>query len=451
MENNLSKFGHSFQIKSIVCYMTEVTFFEQMYDILDESYYDSDSMKWIVKECKEYYNEYKKAITFDVFKVRISSINNDVLKTAIFQTLKEMYAHLEATDLQFVKDKTLDFFKNQKLKNAIIRSVDILEAGEDFDQIKTLIDEAMTAGLERNFGHEYFTMIEDRYSESARETVPTPWDLVNELIQGGLGKGELGVVVAPAGVGKTWVLAAIGVAALKNDKTVVHYTLELNEAYVGLRYDSVFTGIPNQNLKYHKEDVKKKLKTIGGDLTIKYYPTSTATVNTLSAHLKRLISCGKNVDAVIVDYGDILRDSHFAKEVRHALGNIYEDLRGMAGEFGIPVWTASQANRSALDEDIIEAQKIAESYSKVMTADFVVSLSRKIDDKVSNTGRFHIIKNRFGPDGLTYPAKVDTNTGHIEIYETDSAGGKEQQLKMNNRDAVMKKILAEKYSNIMDS
>ena len=103
MENNLSQFGHSFQIKSIVCYMTEVTFFEQMYDILDESYYDSDSMKWIVKECKEYYNEYKKAITFDVFKVRISSINNDVLKTAIFQTLKEIYTHLEATDLQFVK------------------------------------------------------------------------------------------------------------------------------------------------------------------------------------------------------------------------------------------------------------------------------------------------------------------------------------------------------------
>ena len=152
---------------------------------------------------------------------------------------------------------------------------------------------------------------------------------------------------------------------------------------------------------------------------------------------------------VVVDYADILRDTSNSREVRHALGNIYEDLRGLAGEFEIPIWTASQANRSALDEDVIEATKVSESYQKVMTADFVMSLSRKVEDKIGNTGRFHVIKNRFGPDGITYPAKVNTNTGKMEIFESSSVGGKEQQQKIDNRDNLSRKLLSSKFDDMM--
>jgi hypothetical protein len=450
MKDKLSQFGHNFQIKSIVCLMIKQDFMEQIYDILDENYFDNDATKWIVKECKSYYVEYKKRITFDAFKVKLNDVENDILKTTIVETLKEIYKYLEADDLDFVQNKTLDFFKNQKLKNAIMESVNILERNGDIDGIKKIIDEAMAAGTERNFGHEYFEMIEERYAENVRNVIGTPWDIINELIQGGLGTGELGVIVAPAGVGKTWILSAIGAAALKDNKSVVHYTLELNESYVGLRYDSCFTGIANQNLKYHQDDVVKKLESIeDSELIIKYFPTKTATVSTLSAHLQRLKAFGKKIDLVILDYADIMKDDGYAKEVRHQLGNIYDDLRGMAGELEIPIWTASQANRSALDDDVIEAQKIAESYIKIMTADFVMSLSRKIEDKIANTGRFHVIKNRFGPDGITYPAKINTNTGQVEIYEGNSVGGKIQQDKIDHRDRITRKILANKYKDIL--
>ncbi len=449
MTDRLQEFGHNFQIKSVVCLMTKPNFIEQIIDILDESHYDSDSLKWIVKKSKEYFNEYKKPITLDVFKVQVNEVENDVLKTTIVETLKEVYRYMEAPDLDFVQDKSLDFFKNQTLKNAIIKSVDILESKGDYEQIKNIIDDAMKAGTERNIGHEYVEDIEYRYSEMARTTVETPWDVINDLTQGGLGGGELGVIVAPAGIGKTWILCALGAGCMKKGANVVHYTLELNESYVGLRYDSVFTGIANQNLKYHQDEVKTNIEKVDGELIVKYFPTKTASVHTLSAHLQKIKTLGKDFDMVIVDYGDILRDTSNQREVRHALGNIYEDLRGLAGEFEVPIWTASQANRSALDEDVIEATKVAESYQKVMTADFVVSLSRKVEDKIANTGRFHIIKNRFGPDGLTYPAKVNTNTGFVEIYEGDSVGGKEQQKKIDNRDNLMKKMLSNKYEDLM--
>ena len=450
MENRLTTFGHNFQIKSISSLMSDGNFLAQIYDILDESHYDNDTLKWIIKECKSYYDEYKKPITFDVFKVKTGEVKNDVLKTSIVENLKEVFRYMEAPDLDFVKDQTLDFFKNQALKNAIIQSVDILETSGDYDSIKMLVDTALTAGVERNVGHEYVVDIDARYSETTRQTVETDWEVINELTQGGLGKGELGVVVAPAGIGKSWVLQHISAASMKKGKTVVHYTLELNEEYTGLRYDSILTGIANQNLKYHKDDVERAVNNVSGDLTIKYFPTKTASVNTLSAHLKRMTTLGKKVDMIVVDYADIMKDTGNAREVRHSLGNIYEELRGLAGEFNIPVWTASQANRSALDEDVIEAQKVSESYQKVMTADFVISLSRKVEDKVGNTGRFHIIKNRFGPDGITYPAMVNTNIGKIDIYDSASVGGKEQQTKIDNRDNLMKKMLSNRYDDLMN-
>ena len=450
MTDKLQDFGHTFQIKSIASLMKNQTFLEQIHDILDEKHYDSDSLKWVVKECKKYYDEYRKCITLDVFKVKTSEVENDVLKLSIVENLKEVFRHMESPDLDFIQDKALDFFKNQTLKNAIIQSVDIMESKGDFEQIKRLVDDALNAGTERNIGHEYIEHIEDRYSETARTTVPTGWDVIDDLTQGGLGGGELGVIVAPAGVGKTWVLAAIGANSMKRGRHIVHYSLELNEAYVGLRYDSIFTGIANQNLKYHKDDVQTEMEKLKGDLVIKYYPTKSASVNTLSAHLKRITTLGTEVDMVVVDYADILKDTGGSKEVRHALGNIYEDLRGLAGEFQIPVWTASQANRSALDEDVIEATKVSESYQKIMTADFVMSLSRKVEDKIGNTGRFHVIKNRFGPDGITFPAKVNTNTGKMEIYEGNSVGGKEQQGKIDNRDNIMKKMLSNRYEDLMN-
>ena len=120
----------------------------------------------------------------------------------------------------------------------------------------------------------------------------------------------------------------------------------------------------------------------------------------------------------------------------------------MAGEFDIPIWTASQANRSSLEEDVIDASKVAEDYSKVMTADFVMSISRKVEDKIANTGRVHVIKNRFGIDGITFPAEINTNTGNIQVYEASTQGGKEAQGKMDNSEEFLRKTLSKKYKDM---
>ena len=443
MSETLTQFGTSFQSKIIASLLRDVKFIQTISDILQPAMFDSDSNKWIVKTIRDYYYEYKKQPTLEVIKYKIDEIDNEILKSGVVDKLRDIWKNIESTDLEFVQSETLDFCKNQTLKNAILESVDMLE-NKNYDGIKSIIDEAMKAGTTRDLGHDYVPSLDLRLEESSRVTVKTPWDVINEVMDGGLGAGELGVIVAPAGIGKSWTLQALGADVVKKGKTVIHYTLELNQNYVGLRYDTVFSGVTTSDIKFYQDDVKKKIDALKGTLLIKYFPTKSATVQTLSSHLKQIELQGIKPDLVLVDYADILRG--VGSEKRHILENIYEDLRGLAGEYELPIWTASQANRSSLEEEIIDATKVAEAYSKVMIADFVVSVSRKVEDKIANTSRFHVIKNRFGIDGITFPSSMNTNIGKIQIYESTTQSGQEVQGKMDNSQEYLRKQLANKYN-----
>ena len=443
MQENKFQYGYSFQTKLIACLFKDRVFLQQIMDILEPSYFESEANICIVENIRSYFIEYKQPPTMEVMSVKVKEIDNDMLQTQVVEHLKDSYKQLDAPDLEFVKEQSIKFCKNQVLKSAIMESVQLLERGE-FEQIKMTIDEAMKAGLERAIGHEYIEHVDERYLESVRNTVGTGWDIIDDIADGGLGKGELGVMVAPSGIGKSWALVNVGAAAVKAGLNVIHYTLELNEAYVGLRYDAVLSGIQAQELKYHIEEVKEIVGKLKGNLIVKYYPTKGGTVNTLASHIEKCRMQGFDPDLIIVDYADLLRGH--GKEVRHELGNIYEDLRGLAGEQEIPCWTASQANRSALSDDIIGAEKIAESYAKIMTADLVISLSRKIEDKLANTGRWHIIKNRFGQDGITFPSIMNASNGQIEIHAPNSLDGQDIQQDMDNHSEYLRKVLKQKYN-----
>ena len=328
-QSTLIQFGTTFQSKTLSSLLGDQKFLQTISDILEPEYFDSDANKWIAKTIREYFFEYKSKPTLEVMKVKISEIENDILKVSVVDNLKEAWRYIESTDLKFVQEQTLEFCRNQVMKTAIMNSVDLIEVGQ-YDQIKKLVDNAMKAGQDRDLGHDYIDGMEERLNESARKTVKTGWDPIDDVMDGGLGSGELGVVVAPAGIGKSWCLQTLGSAAVKAGLNVVHYTLELNENYVGLRYDTVFSGITTSNIKFYQDDVKKKIDQLTGTLLIKYFPTKSASVQTLTSHLSQIELQGNKPDLVLVDYADILKG--IGTEKRHVLENIYEDLRGLAGE-----------------------------------------------------------------------------------------------------------------------
>jgi len=444
--DNLKKFGNEFQVKCIAGLVSDRPFIERLADIVEADFFENEAHRWIVKESISYFHEYRDLPSLNVFKVRLETITNEALKASIVNSLKLVYQKMNDGDLKFIKEQFLEFCKNQKLKNAIMDAADLLATGE-YEKIKSKVDEALKAGMERNLGHSYEEDVEKRMTVMARNSIKTNWEVIDGLMDGGLGPGELGIITACAGSGKSWVLSKLGAEAMKQGKNVLHFTLELNENYVGLRYDSCFTGIDFQNIRNNVEVVKQKINEVPGKLKIKYFPIKTS-AHSLKSHCERIHTLGTKIDMIIVDYADILRPIHSDRNSNsyQEAGGIYEELRSIAGELQVPIWSASQSNRAAMDEDIIQANNIADSYRKIMTADFVMSLSRKVTDKVNNTARFHIIKNRFGPDGLTFPSKMNAGCGQIEIFSESSREGMALQNEMMDGENQVKKILKNKWN-----
>ena len=443
--DTLSKYGQSFQSKVVSALLTDTKFLDTIGEITTPKFFENDANKWIISEILDYHNEYKKAPTLDVFKVQLSKVDNDILKKTVIDQLKHVHTQIGNVDLDYIKNEFKDFCINQNLKGVILRSVDLLQAGS-YDRIKDLVDAAMKVGNETDLGLDYKNDFDERMEDLNRSTVATNWKPINDLMDGGLGPGELGVIVAPSGVGKTWILTALGADAVRNGLSVVHYSIELSEHYVGARYDTVFTQIPSTDLKDKKEEVKSKIQSLQGKLLIKYFPPKGVSVKKLNQHIEKMIASGNKPDLIIVDYADLLlSDSNKTDSTYAEQGGVYIDLRGMGGHLEIPIWTASQTNRSAIDSEVIEADKIADSYAKVMNADFIMSWSRKSKDKLNDTARAHIMKNRFGPDGITFPCKMNTNTGYIEVYDGNSPDGVIATKQSASGQLETKKLLHKKY------
>jgi replicative DNA helicase len=448
-KDTLLQYGKGFQLKTLNALVTDVNLVSSLYSHINPEFFDSNASKWIVETVLSHFDEYKGLPTIDVFKVHLSKLDDKGLKKVIVDELKDVYSTVGTTDLEYIKKEFTNFCRNQNLKQAIIHSVDLLKVG-NYERIQSLIDSAMKIGLDDSLGHDYAINFDSRMEEESRGTVHTGWNVVDDIMQGGLGPGELGVVVAPSGVGKTWILCKIAAAAVKNGLNVVHYTLELSEFYVGQRYDTIFSGIPSIELRDRKDEVLSSIQKLKGKLLIKYFPPKSINSRNVALHLDKLIASGNKPDLIIIDYADLMgTNSGRVENTYSEQGGVYIDLRGMGGEYAIPIWTASQATRGSINEEVIEADKIADSYAKVMNADFIMSISRKASDKLNNTARLHIMKNRFGQDGITFPCKMDTYKGFIEVYDAKSSDGIIAQKEAGDGKIMEKQMLFKKYAETM--
>jgi replicative DNA helicase len=297
-----------------------------------------------------------------------------------------------------------------------MRSVKLLNRSS-FDEISTVINEALKLGTDVNFGYDYKLDFEERFKIKQRDPITTGWKEIDAICKGGLGNGELGVVIAPTGAGKSMALVHLGAQAVKLGKTVIHYTLEMAETSIAGRYDSCITGLKLKEMFQFKEQIHERVKDIEGNVIIKEYPTKSATTTTIKNHLERIKSRGIKVDMIIVDYADLLRPviNRRSNEKRHDLESIYEELRGLSQVFECPIWTASQTNRSGLNAEIVTMEAISEAFNKCFVADFICTISRTVEDKKSNKGRIFVAKNRNGIDGVVFPIRMDTSNVNIKV------------------------------------
>ena len=413
---NFARYGKSFQEGLIQLIYEDRPFADQITEVLDINFIELEYLRVFVRKIIDYRDRYGTHPSADaVITILRTELDNE--DEVVQKQVRDFFARItarEATDIKYTKEQSLDFCRKQKLKEAMLKSVGLLQTCS-FDEISTVINESLKLGSDTNFGYDYIADFEKRFVPKHRLPVTTGWKDVDALCGGGLGKSELGVVIAPTGAGKSMVLVHLGTEAIKESKVVVHYTLELQDTVIANRYDSCLTGYPLSDIITFKEEVYEEIKQIDGKLIIKEYPTKSASTNTIKSHLTRLLKRGIKPGMIIVDYADLLRPVVVRKEKRNELESIYEELRAISTEFSCPIWTASQTNRSGLNAEVITMEQISEAFNKCFVADFIFSVSRTIEDKQNNQGKLFVAKNRNGPDGMIYDIFMDTSNVNIKI------------------------------------
>jgi archaellum biogenesis ATPase FlaH len=423
---SFEKFGSKFQENLVQIILDDRVFCDQISEVLDSNFLELKYLRLFVDKVLDYRKKYGTHPSRDTMTT-ILRTEIDKEPELLQKQTREFYARLQTNEFsldgeQHIKDVSLDFCKKQKLKEAMIKSVGLIQ-NSSYDEISKIINDALKLGTDNNHGYDFIVDFEKRFEVLARNPHSTGWDLIDNIMKGGLGKGELGVVIAPTGAGKSMALVHLGAEALKAGKNVVHYSLELQDKVVALRYDSCISGILLSDVKDQKDMVWESVKDVKGKLIVKEYPTKSATTNTIKNHLEKLKRKDFKVDMVIIDYGDLIRPINAQREKRNELESIYEEMRAIAQIYGCPVWTASQTNRSGLNAEVITMESISEAFNKCFVADFIFTISRTIKDKNTNEGRIFVAKNRNGPDGLVFPIFMDTANVKIKVLQqsTESA------------------------------
>lgn len=403
-------------------------------DILKAEYFEDRILGWFYTTIRDYYIDYRKKPTSLVLERELETA---ILAKKVKEKEKDLYVSAlqkivenpSSEDAEYVTNEVIRFAKRQAVRNVLLEVAPQTDSRDEsvWDEIESKIRKACSVGTASlDIGLDYFSEINQRLASRAQyETklvIPVGIPDLDQVLSGGLKAGQLGIILGFTGGGKSVFLPHVGRRALINGYKVVHYTLELDEKDIADRYDASFSNINITDLIPKEREVEKKLTALntkyGNSLVIKFYPTQSASVPTLRTHLNQLEGLGFVPDLVIVDYGDLLKATSKYNDPYSDLGHTFADLRGLAGEKKIPIWTASQLNRAGGNAELADIGHMGDSIKKAHIADVIIAISATRDEKDNNQARLHVAKNRNGPSNVVIP--ITTNYAKMKFYEMNN-------------------------------
>lgn len=374
-------------------------------DVIKPEFFENAAEITIVSCITKFNKDYKRTPTLDEVEVLISKINlKDEIKAEALETARTIYAGAQVWDLSFARDEVLEFARIQALKLAMLEAIDRIE-DNDIDGIDRSISEALETGSIQDTGFRLVRDVDSWLSAIAyEEKIPTGIFHADVMLNGGASRGEVGVIIAPPNVGKSMTLVNIGFGAsgIISRSNVSHGTLEITPEVLAKRY-AARTAFGWYTKAISTEEYKAKFisqanRLLYGDIDIFGAPPGTVSCDDFRRHLDRLDRQGFSVDCLIIDYADEMKmpkgENSFE---RH--GENYRQLKQLAREYNIVIWTASQSNRSSLRKLTIDLDDIAESFQKAARADIVLAWCQTPEEEDEHEMRFFCAKNR---DGLKH-------------------------------------------------
>lgn len=433
-------YGEAFQSKILGLTVQNPAFLASYADTIKPEFFDRDAHTVVCRMILDYHRQHNLPPTKDALDTMVSEhCVKFKVPTEQAQGFLNLVYHVftvDMADADFVRERAVKFGSRQAVKQGIVESINLVQKDEDVEKIREIMEKALRVGHNTDLGMSFFQEYQDLprvVSESSAynvsRKVPTLIPTLDQHLGGGLGSGELGSVMAPSGVGKSMALTNFGVAGLIDSKPVVHFTIgDLGETDVAIRYASRISGIPMgqlfQEMGPGDTFVSRIQSMLPGDryLRIKYYPPGRVTVQTLRAYISRLCSAEQLMPGlIIVDYADKMKSSTAVGSSYEDLGTVYDELIGLARDYQCPVWTASQVQREAMREEVINIDRVSDSWMKINNADVVLSLNQTMEERGQGRVRIFAGKVRRGQDGFIIPCAFEKYRCYIYEHREEPA------------------------------
>ena len=440
---NFEYLGSTFQLQLINQLIVDKDFARSIIDVIQTNYFENKYFKLITQMVKEYYNKYEHTPSFETLEqITKAELQQESASKIVLDTLIKI-KEAPSEGMDFVQEKSKKFCKQQELQKAMQSVQKIIDGGEfeNYDKAEELIREALQVGIVENNSSDVFSNLDDVLNEDYRHPIPIGIPGIDRLLKGGLAKGEIGVVLAPTGVGKSTMLTKIANHAFNLGYNVLQIFFEDNPKIIQRKHITLWTKIHPDELSIKKEDVMSKVKeikeTMSNRLLLQKYPSDTMTMLQIKNSIRKMVADGTRIDLVLLDYIDcVVPDKNLGDEWKSE-GSVMRAFEAMCHEMNIVGWTATQGNRSSISSEVVTTDQMGGSIKKAQVGHVIISVAKTLQQKEMKLATIAITKSRIGDDGIVFEnCKFDNSMLEIDTESSVTFLGLEEKQEEKNRDRI---------------
>jgi replicative DNA helicase len=443
MNKNFDYLGNTFQLQLLNQIILDKDFSSSIMDVIEPIYFDNKYFKIILQMTKEYHKKYESTPNFDTLEQIVKSeISQEMVAKIVLDTLTQVKeAPFEGTT--FVQEKALKFCKQQELQKAMDKAQKIITQGdfESYDKVEGLVRDALQVGEIDKGQTDIFANLDTVLDEDYRHPIPMGIKGIDKLLKGGLAKGEIGVILAPTGVGKTTILSKISNTAFNLGYNVLQIFFEDNPKIIQRKHFTMWTGIEPDNLVQNKEEVMSKIteikETMQNRLVLKKLASDTMTMSQIKNQVRKMIADGIKIDMVLLDYIDCVLPESSSKDEWKAEGSVMRGFEAMCHELDLVGWTATQGNRASISSEVVTTDQMGGSIKKAQVGHVIISVAKTLQQKEMGLATIAITKSRLGQDGVVFEnCKFNNELLEIDTESSVTFLGFEEQQEDRKKDRV---------------
>jgi replicative DNA helicase len=437
---NFEYLGNNFQIQLLNQIILDKEFSHSIIDVIENNYFENKYFKIIIQMVKEYYTKYEHTPSFDTLEqVAKSELQQETAVKVVLDTIKKIKdAPIDGVD--FVQEKALKFCKQQELQKVMKKAQKIIDGGEfeNYDTLEELVREALLVGSKDTTTMDVFSNLDQVLDEDYRHPIPMGIPGIDRLLKGGLAKGEIGVILAPTGVGKSTILTKISNHAFNLGFNVLQVFFEDNPKVIQRKHFTLWTKIHPDELSEKKEEVMNKVKEIKekmpNTLDLKKLPSDTKTMTQIKNEIRKMIADGIKIDMIVLDYIDcIVPDKNLGDEWKSE-GSVMRGFEAMCHELNLVGWTATQGNRASISSEVVTTDQMGGSIKKAQVGHVIITVAKTLQQKEMKLATIAITKSRVGDDGVVFEnCKFDNAMIDIDTESTTTFLGLEEEKEKRQR------------------